>query len=502
MFSLDDPTSFVLTEENLDLFLKRQHFYFEEPIPWGSGGAALKRIDNGCSLPIRSDITTCRPNREGGTQSHVLAFNILPDSLTKTEFNNNMANLLGDEIERYPFVIKIFKNSGEGERDMQNLKIKLQEYEAIRSSQKRSEQGRDLRDFICMDVSSFVYGSEYCTIYPKAIGSLEDFYNDPPDDWDNITSSILWKQLAKVGEGIDFIHQRLRMQHLDLKPSNILIFGVQSTDESESERDAEGEPASARISEISIKSSLRSGPVYVQPQATGEVLFRISDLGHRTLGSNAHHERGSSSTTLGTSMVLGDRVWGPPEWSGLRTPSDSEAYELYDYWSFGAILLEAAVYDTCRRSARDEGINYVKEFRIQRREEDGPSMKLYTVLGNRAVLKHTVTEKLRTLGRFRYLPTEDPPGARELPAEFYNKISGEIDRLLSICPEDRRCAFSLEHVIYTKLERARAGTGAASPPTPRPSPTFRPPVPVAVEPPRTQPNQVYYFLDPPEYEYL
>ncbi|KAF3927283.1 hypothetical protein ABW20_dc0110631 [Dactylellina cionopaga] len=299
-----------------------------------------------------------------------------------------------------------------------------------------------------------------------------------------ISSPALWDQLAKIGEGIDFIHKSLNMQHLDLKPSNILIFETHNSGGTQHEIcvDATSESSSPSLPRP-LSESLGSN----NSSTEGFVIFKIGDLGQSNLGAYDNHEK---STGSGPPIVLGLPNWGPPEWKVLSSTGNQEAFEQYDYWSFGAILLEAAVFDTwVETTIKSDG---VKEFRKRRQEQGsrGPnSLTFYTNYMEKWALKTVVAQKLRALKEFNYGPTHDSDGHKAPPVAFYSDLSKHIEQLLSIEPEKRKPGPLLRSIIKSHPLR---------PITPRepghslPSPGVEP----IYDPPEAEPRHTYIFLDP------
>ncbi|EGX53109.1 hypothetical protein AOL_s00007g58 [Orbilia oligospora ATCC 24927] len=270
-----------------------------------------------------------------------------------------------------------------------------------------------------MDISFFTYGERPCLIYPRALGTLEHLltrnFACPSGD---VTSLNLWRQLKKVSEGINFIHKSLETQHLDLKPGNILIFerGGSSVKKIEN-----GSGPASPLSTSSTRSPLPGNFI-------SDAIFMIGDFGHRSV------------------VTPGAAEWGPPDGPHNRFElQTNEANELYDHWSFGAILLEAAVYDRARES--DEGSDdiAVNTFRHKRANLDQGltpviNTKLY-VLGENGKngLKRTVSDQIANMETLEdYKLGESENGYTRMPAKFYRDIAGDISRLLSISPKKRR----------------------------------------------------------------
>ncbi|KAF3126229.1 hypothetical protein TWF703_010487 [Orbilia oligospora] len=276
-----------------------------------------------------------------------------------------------------------------------------------------------------MDISFFKYGERLCLIYPRALGTLEHLLTEGlACPTSNITSLNLWRQLKQVSEGIDFIHKSLKTQHLDLKPSNILIFEEHGS--SDRNIGKGGGPASP-LSTSSTRSPLSGN-------FTGDAIFMISDFGYQVPGSNP------------SAVAPGAGTWGPPEGPHtLSILSTNEANELYDHWSFGAILLEAAVYDRARGSDEESGTIDVKEFRYRRANLDKGStsattLKFY-ILGENGEngLRCTVSEQIANMEMLQdYKLDESQDCYTRMPAKFYRDIAGDIIRLLSISPKKRR----------------------------------------------------------------
>ncbi|KAF3311893.1 hypothetical protein TWF173_007978 [Orbilia oligospora] len=393
----------VLTADNIDKFLGRQHCYFEEPIPWNLDGYERdpKPINTKCALPIADDVSPVHHTQLGGTESHVLKFNLLPESLSGTTFKKSYATLVSDGIQvdlkkEYPFVIKVLLASSSS----RNLKLqtckKKQRFEFDGNRSNRCIE--NIRKHICMDISFFKYGERLCLIYPRALGTLEHLLTeDLACPMSNITSLNLWRQLKKVSEGIDFIHKSLKTQHLDLKPDNILIF------------EKHGSPDS-------------------------DAIFMIGDFGYQVPGSDP------------SVVTPGAGAWGPPDGPHNRSElQTNEANELYDHWSFGAILLEAAVYDRARGSDEESGTMDVKEFRHWRANYDKESTtsnnyKFYILRkDDKNGLRCTVSEQIANMEMLQdYKLDESENGYTRMPAKFYRDIARDISRLLSISPEERR----------------------------------------------------------------
>ncbi|KAF3133736.1 hypothetical protein TWF569_010422 [Orbilia oligospora] len=420
-----DAEESVLTTDNIEKFLKRQHCYFEELIPWNLDGYECNPIpiNTKCALPIADDVSPVHHTQLGGTESHVLKFNLLPESLSGTSFKNSYATLIRDKIhvdikKKHPFVIKLLLASPIPRN------LKSQTY----TKKKRFDGNcciENIKKYICMDISFFKYGERLCLIYPRALGTLEHLLTEGlACPTSNITSLNLWRQLKQVSEGVDFIHKSLKTQHLDLKPSNILIFEEHGS--SDRNIGKGGGPASP-LSTSSTRSPLSGN-------FTGDAIFMISDFGYQVPGSNP------------SAVAPGAGTWGPPEGPHtLSILSTNEANELYDHWSFGAILLEAAVYDRARGSDEESGTIDVKEFRYRRANLDKGStsattLKFY-ILGENGEngLRCTVSEQIANMEMLQdYKLDESQDCYTRMPAKFYRDIAGDIIRLLSISPKKRR----------------------------------------------------------------
>ncbi|KAF3919182.1 hypothetical protein AA313_de0204270 [Arthrobotrys entomopaga] len=145
----------------------------------------------------------------------------------------------------------------------------------------------------------------------------------------------MWEQLANVVSGLKFIHKDLGCQHLDLSPSNILIFEVSNTQENE--LDAEGELIPGLGGELPIN-----------PSSPSSILFRICDLGEENIGPRDPSNACSKLPAATRLLTLGDPSWSPPERNTLRMATHNvtnQQLQAYDYWSLGGILLEGAVFD-------------------------------------------------------------------------------------------------------------------------------------------------------------
>ncbi|KAF3218610.1 hypothetical protein TWF106_007582 [Orbilia oligospora] len=415
----------VLQADNIKKFLKRQHCYFEEPIPWNLDGYECDPIPikTKCALPIADDVSPVHNTQVGGAESHVLKFNLLPESLSGTTFKKSYATLIRDGIhvdlkQKHPFVIKLLLASPIPRN------LKLQTYK-----KKQRFDGNccieNIQKYICMDISFFKYGERLCLIYPRALGTLEHLltgdFECPSGD---ITSLNLWRQLKKVSEGIAFIHKSLKTQHLDLKPDNILIFEEYG---SSVKKIGKGSGPASPLSTSSTRSPLPGN-------FTGDAIFMISDFGYQVPGSDP------------SVVVPGAGKWGPPEGPhNLSVLPTNEANELYDHWSFGAILLEAAVYDRAREPDEESDAITVGDFRYQRANLDkgltpATTLKFYGLGENgENVLRRTVSDQIANMERLEDSKlSESQNGYTRMPAKFYRDIAGDIRRLLSIPPEKRK----------------------------------------------------------------
>ncbi|KAK6541557.1 hypothetical protein TWF694_007363 [Orbilia ellipsospora] len=452
-FKREDPESSVFNEIDLNHIIDRQILYSETKIAWGSRAMEAPRFNSGCRLPIQHDATPLyrNPLRSNGTQGNVFALNILHESASAEDFLNQQTTLMGKDIKvnlkgvrTYPFVIKIFHSCTIGRKELEWLR-RNQRYHT------------DYRKYICPDLASFSYGSEYCIIFPRALGSLYDLYNGDlnltlqdvlkSSTWKGTTSMKMWEQLLNVARGLIFIHKCLNSQHLDIKPSNILIFETPSI--RESEFDPKGKSVLRPNGELPIGDL----------SGAGSMVFRICDLGERNIPSaSGGSGENSGSTTASSPPAFGHTDWAPPESSSLRSPGsrNNQSLEAYDYWSFGGILLEGTAFDIW-------GPEGFRGFRRERRDQGQPQNKglQFNFLDQgKPALKPIVDEAIQSLKEFHSYPVcvgevGNPRILKdEMPPTFFHEISALIARLLSIKPEDRRSGESIDTFMERSFNKA------------------------------------------------
>ncbi|CAF3475206.1 unnamed protein product [Fusarium graminearum] len=430
----ENPCLLPATEEYLNNLFNDPNDandFFKEQRPFCTiiiGGPTMVTIHNEDqrALPWLSE-----ENIGEGSFGIVFKVHVAEGHLTKDR-DFNQTNEDPEVIARKDFITETVEENAEASFQ--------KEWEAIRKIFNSTQtHGNIVKSFGRIKIEG--QPSTFSLLMPLADMDLDKYmqiYRDPIVN-DNVARQILIKAVMGLSDGLDFLHSGLRKEdggenlicyHMDLKPSNILVFNVGRPD------------MSWKLSDFGLSR--------VKPKSRADV----SDLSRifRKRGSDQH------SKATATINLRGEGTYQPRE----AQDKGKTMNEKSDVWSLGCIISLLFTF-------MEEGLRGIQPFSDSRKRHSGSVFDVF-YQHNRTIFTYSINkgvtkqhDKLIEAAKERYV-TE---------GKILSFILKWLEREVLVIDQDERCAAAdIFQRLKMTLERYKDMGVDPSPRTSSRSPTF------------------------------